>query len=143
MTAKDFKMIYDAHFDDLRRYLIYRSGDQDLSKDIAQNVFMKVWTKKIEIASGNIKSLLFKMATDEFISHIRKKKVEKEYTESIDLKLIREPDNNDDLLEKKVLFQKALNQLPEKQKTAFVDEQDARPNLQRNCRSIKFVTKSD
>ena len=120
MTAKDFKMIYDAHFDDLRRYLIFRSGDQDLSKDIAQNVFMKVWTKKIEIASGNIKSLLFKMATDEFISHIRKKKVEKEYTESIDLKLIREPDNNDDLLEKKVLFQKALNQLPEKQKTAFL-----------------------
>jgi RNA polymerase sigma-70 factor (ECF subfamily) len=81
---------------------------------------MKVWTKKIEIASGNIKSLLFKMATDEFISHIRKKKVEKEYTESIDLKLIREPDNNDDLLEKKVLFQKALNQLPEKQKTALL-----------------------
>ena len=120
MTAKDFKMIYDAHFDDLRRYLIYRSGDQDLSKDIAQNVFMKVWTKKIEIASGNIKSLLFKMATDEFISHIRKKKLQKEYTESIDLKLIREPDNNDDFLEKKVLFQKALNQLPEKQKTAFL-----------------------
>ena len=120
MTAKDFKMIYEAHFDDLRRYLIFRSGDQDLSEDIAQNVFMKVWTKKIEIASGNIKSLLFKMATDEFISHIRKKKVEKEYTESIDLKLIRESDNNDDLLKKKVIFQKALNQLPEKQKTAFL-----------------------
>ena len=113
-------MIYDAHFDDLRRYLIYQSGDQDLSGDIAQNVFMKVWTKKIEIASGNIKSLLFKMATDEFISHIRRKKVEKEYTESIDLRLIREPYNNDDLLEKKVLFQKALNQLPEKQKTALL-----------------------
>ena len=120
MTGKDFKMIYDAHFDDLRRYLIYRSGDQDLSGDIAQNVFMKVWTKKIEIASGNIKSLLFKMATDEFISHIRKKKVEKEYIESVNLRLIREPDNNDDLLEKKVLFQKAINQLPEKQKTALL-----------------------
>jgi RNA polymerase sigma-70 factor (ECF subfamily) len=120
LTAKDFKMIYDTHFDDLRRYLIYRSGDQDLSGDIAQNVFVKVWTKKIEIASGNIKSLLFKMATEEFISHIRRKKVEKEYTESIDLRLIREPDNNDDLLEKKVLFQKALNQLPEKQKTALL-----------------------
>jgi RNA polymerase sigma-70 factor (ECF subfamily) len=120
LTAKDFKMIYDTHFDALRRYLIYRSGNQDLSGDIAQNVFMKVWTKKIEIASGNIKSLLFKMATDEFISHIRRKKVEKEYTESIDLRLILEPDNNDDLLEKKVLFQKALNQLPEKQKTALL-----------------------
>ena len=44
----------------------------------------------------------------------------KEYIESVNLRLIREPDNNDDLLEKKVLFQKALNQLPEKQKTALL-----------------------
>ena len=120
MTAKDFKMIYDTHFDDLRRYLIFRSGDQDLSVDIAQNVFMKVWTKKIEIASGNIKSLLFKMATDEFISHIRRKKVERDYNNNIDLRLIRESDTDDDLSDKKLRFEKALNQLPEKQRTALL-----------------------
>ena len=121
MTAKDFKMIYDTHFDDLRRYLIYRSGDQDLSGDIAQNVFMKVWTKKIELASGNIKSLLFKMATDEFISHIRRKKVERAYSDSIDLRLVQESDSGDDeLKDKKEQFKKALNQLPEKQRTALL-----------------------
>ena len=121
MTAKDFKMIYDTHFDDLSRYLIYRSGDQDLSGDIAQNVFMKVWTKKIELASGNIKSLLFKMATDEFISHIRRKKVERAYSDSIDLRLVQESDSGDDeLKDKKEQFKKALNQLPEKQRTALL-----------------------
>jgi RNA polymerase sigma-70 factor (ECF subfamily) len=120
LTAKDFKMIYDAHFDDLRRYLFYRSGDQDLSADIAQNVFMKAWTKKIEIASGNIKSLLFKMATDEFISHIRRKKVERDYNNNIDLRLIRESDTDDDLSDKKLRFEKALNQLSEKQRTALL-----------------------
>ena len=121
MTAKDFKMIYDTHFDDLRRYLIYRSGDQDLSGDIAQNVFMKVWTKIIELASGNIKSLLFKMATDEFISHIRRKKVERAYSDSIDLRLVQESDSGDDeLKDKKEQFKKALNQLPEKQRTALL-----------------------
>lgn len=114
-------MIYYTHFDDLRRYLIYRSGDQDLSGDIAQNVFMKVWTKKIELASGNIKSLLFKMATDEFISHIRRKKVERAYSDSIDLRLLQESDNGDDeLKDKKEQFKKALNQLPEKQRTALL-----------------------
>tara|TARA_B100001173_G_C16027115_1_gene564607 strand:- start:2804 stop:3172 length:369 start_codon:yes stop_codon:yes gene_type:complete len=81
---------------------------------------MKVWTKKVEIAKGNIKSLLFKMATDEFISHIRKKKVEKEYTESIDLRLIHESDTDDELSEKKIQFEKVLNQLPEKQKTVLL-----------------------
>ena len=41
-------MIYNTHFDNLRRYLYYRSGDQNLSQDIAQNVFMKIWNKKID-----------------------------------------------------------------------------------------------
>lgn len=120
MTAKDFKMIYDAHFDNLRRYLIYRSGDQQLSEDITQNVFMKVWSKKTEVNKGNIKSLLFKMGTDEFISHIRRNKVERDYSDSLELSLILQPDTNDNLSERKNLFQKALNQLPEKQKTALL-----------------------
>jgi RNA polymerase sigma-70 factor (ECF subfamily) len=81
---------------------------------------MRVWTKKNEIGSGNIKSLLFKMATDEFISHIRKKKVEKEYTDSIDIRLTQEPDTDDDLSDKKQRFEKALNQLPEKQKITLM-----------------------
>lgn len=114
-------MIYDTHFDDLRRYVIYRSGDQNLSKDIAQTVFMKVWTKKIELASGNIKSLLFKMATDEFISHIRRKKVERAYIDSIDLRLVQESENGDNgPREKKEQFKKALNELPEKQRIALL-----------------------
>jgi RNA polymerase sigma-70 factor (ECF subfamily) len=121
LTAEDFKMIYDTHFDDLRRYVIYRSGDQNLSKDIAQTVFMKVWTKKIELASGNIKSLLFKMATDEFISHIRRKKVERAYIDSIDLRLVQESENGDNgPREKKEQFKKALNELPEKQRIALL-----------------------
>jgi RNA polymerase sigma factor (sigma-70 family) len=121
LTAEDFKMIYDTHFDDLRRYVIYRSGDQNLSKDIAQTVFMKVWTKKIELASGNIKSLLFKMATDEFISHIRRKKVERAYIDSIDLRLVQESENGDNgPREKKEHFKKALNELPEKQRIALL-----------------------
>ena len=120
MTAKDFKMIYDLHFDDIRRYLIYRSGDQELSGDIAQNVFMKVWIKKIDIASGNIKSLLFKMATDDFISHTRREKVEREYTNSLELRLTYDTDNGEDLSERKKKFENALNQLPEKQRVALL-----------------------
>ena len=120
MTAKDFKMIYDLHFDDLRRYLTFRSGNQDLSGDIAQNVFMKVWTKKIKLEKGSIKSLLFKMATDEFISHVRREKLKNQYTDSLDLRWNQEVETDDDLENKKIRFQKALNQLPENQKTALL-----------------------
>ena len=120
MTAKDFKMIYDAHFDNLRRYLYYRSGDQDLSQDIAQDVFMKVWNKKLDITAGNVKSLLFKMGTDEFISHYRRSKIEREYVNAQDFRLVHEVGDENGFLEKKKKFEKALKTLTDKQRCALL-----------------------
>ena len=119
LTEEDFKMIYNTHFDNLRRYLYYRSGDQDLSEDIAQNVFMKIWKKKIDTTKGNIKSLLFKMGTDEFISYYRRSKIEREYVNSQDFKLVHQ-DDDDDFSEKKKMYEKALKFLTEKQRVALL-----------------------
>tara|TARA_B100001989_G_C24516955_1_gene453720 strand:+ start:152 stop:637 length:486 start_codon:yes stop_codon:yes gene_type:complete len=120
LTAEDFKMIYNTHFDNLRRYLYYRSGDQNLSQDIAQNVFMKIWNKKIDTSTGNIKSLLFKIGSDEFINHYRRLKVERDYLDSQDFKLVHEDDNENDLFKKKKRFEKALQSLTEKQRVALL-----------------------
>ena len=120
MTAEDFKMIYNTHFDNLRRYLYYRSGDQNLSQDIAQNVFMKIWNKKIDTSTGNIKSLLFKIGSDEFINHYRRLKVERDYLDSQDFKLVHQDDNENHLFEKKKRFEKALQSLTEKQRVALL-----------------------
>ena len=113
-------MIYENHFDDLRRYLYYRSGDQDLSADIAQNIFMKIWKKKIDISKGNIKSLLFKMGTDEFISNYRRSKIERDYVNSQDFKLVYEIDDENDFAEKKQKFEKALMTITDKQRVALL-----------------------
>lgn len=120
MTAEDFKMIYNTHFDNLRRYLYYRSGDQNLSQDIAQNVFMKIWNKKIDTSTGNIKGLLFKIGSDEFINHYRRLKVERDYLDSQDFKLVHEDDNENHFFEKKKRFEKALQSLTEKQRVALL-----------------------
>jgi RNA polymerase sigma factor (sigma-70 family) len=113
-------MIYDNHFDNLRRYLYYRSGDQDLSADIAQNVFMKIWKKKIDVSMGNIKSLLFKMGTDEFISNYRRSKIERDYVNSQDFKLVHDTNDQNDFAEKKQKFEKALMTLTDKQRVALL-----------------------
>jgi len=113
-------MIYDNHFDNLRRYLYYRSGEQDLSADIAQNVFMKIWKKKIDITKGNIKSLLFKMGTDEFISYYRRSKIERDYVNTQDFKLVHENNDQNDVAEKKQKFEKALMTLTDKQRVALL-----------------------
>ena len=113
-------MIYDNQFDNLRRYLYYRSGDQDLSADIAQNVFLKIWNKKIDITKGNIKSLLFKMGNDEFISNYRRLTIERDFINSQDFKLVYETDDQNDFSEMKQKFEKALISLTDKQRVALL-----------------------
>ncbi len=121
MTKREFKELFDKHFDALRNYVWYRSGDPDLASDIAQDVFMKLWEKQPAQNNGNIKGLLFKMAGDRFISNYRRKNVELKfkiatetvnYTGSADEKL-----HYDEL---KLQYQKALSDMPEKQRIVFL-----------------------
>lgn len=120
MTVQEFKMVYDLHFDAIRRYLTYRSGDLDLSSDIAQDVFMKVWIKKMKITNGNIKSLLYKMAGEDFISYLRYRKVESSYLNNLDFIIINQEEDDNFYAEKKKEFKKALSELPEKQRVVFL-----------------------
>ena len=81
---------------------------------------MKIWKKKIDVSKGNIKSLLFKMGTDEFISNYRRSKIERDYVNSQDFKLVYEIDDENDFAEKKQKFEKALTTLTDKQRVALL-----------------------
>ena len=61
MTKENFKLLYDEYLDAIRRYLYYRSNDSELSTDIAQEVFMKVWEKQIKYEPKRTKIILFGM----------------------------------------------------------------------------------
>ena len=76
MTREEFKSLFDTYFNDVRKYVFYRSGNEELATDIAQDTFMRIWEKQFIIDKKTIKSLLFKIANDFFISKYRKEKVE-------------------------------------------------------------------
>jgi RNA polymerase sigma-70 factor (ECF subfamily) len=69
LTKGEFKHIYDKYFDIIRNYLYYRSGNLELANDITQETFIKVWEKQFDYEEGKIKSLLYKIAGDNFVSH--------------------------------------------------------------------------
>ncbi len=63
----DLKAIYDEHFEGLRRFLYYKCGEIQLAEDLVQEVFIKVWEKRLTIRRETVKSLLFTMANNLFI----------------------------------------------------------------------------
>jgi RNA polymerase sigma-70 factor (family 1) len=121
LTREEFKNIFDTHFAGVRNYIYYRSGDPDLATDVAQEAFITLWEKKSGLISGNIKALLFKIAGDLLITQLRKRNVAMRYK----AKVIEEQfsESPADLLQYKELlnnYERALETLPEKQRTVFL-----------------------
>ena len=64
LDKADFKFIFDNHFEEVRRYIFYRCGDEETASDLAQEVFMRVWEKRTKLTLDFIKPLLYKIAGD-------------------------------------------------------------------------------
>lgn len=121
MKREDFKKLFDDHFNPLRNYLYYRSGDQELATDIAQESFMRIWEKQLEKPNKELVGLLYKIAMDLFISKNRHQKVVQNFTmQDHTMELAQSPEEELTYRELKTRYETALLELPEGQRTVFL-----------------------
>jgi RNA polymerase sigma-70 factor (family 1) len=121
LKKEEFKLLFDKYFDDVRRYILYRSGNEELATDIAQDTFMRVWEKQINIDKRTVKGLLFKIANDFFISDYRHKKVEYSFFDTFEPnQKSLTPEDEYNFKELKIAYETALKTMPEKQRTVFL-----------------------
>lgn len=121
MTKQEFKQLFDAHFDAIRNYIFYRSGDTDLATDLAQDVFLRLWEKQLNISGKAGIGLLYKMANDAFVSRYRRQQLEMGYKKTLIFKF--QDQNPEEELQYKELqqqYEDALNELSEKQRVVFL-----------------------
>lgn len=121
MTKEEFKVLFDTYFDAVRSYLFYRGADKEKASDLAQDVFLRVWEKQLDVDPKTALRLLYKMAGDMFVSRYRRETLEINYMNS----LKNDTDNfsPEDQLhynELKANYTKALAALGEKQRTVFL-----------------------
>ncbi len=113
--------MFDAHFDKVRNYIWYRCGNGDLASDIAQEAFTKLWEKRPYVDKSKLKSLLFKMAGDLFISSYRKQVSELKFRTTMEQN--HENKTPQELLQYKELklkYEQALGKMPETQRVVFL-----------------------
>lgn len=121
MTREQFKDLFDDHFDSVRNYIYYRSGDAQSATDIAQETFLRIWEKHQSSDHKNITGLLFKIAGDQFISQYRRQKVFSRFRLNTKPEIQgRSPEEQMIFEELKESYETALANLPEKQRTVFL-----------------------
>ena len=121
MTKEQFRILFDRYFDDIRRYLYYRSGDEALSTDLAQDTFMRIWEKQMMLSPDRDAALLYKIAGDLFVSHLRREELRQEAPDRIRFEPdSRNPEEELEFQELQEKYEKALVKLPENQRIVFL-----------------------
>jgi RNA polymerase sigma factor (sigma-70 family) len=121
VTREQFKNLFDLYFDDIRRYLYYRCGDTAISTDLAQDTFMRIWEKQMDLQPGKDTGLLYKIAGDLFLSHNRREILRQKAPEQIRFEGIESsPEEEMQFRELQERYQKALMNLPEDQRITFL-----------------------
>ena len=121
MTREEFTRLFDLYFGDIRKYILYRSGNEEIATDIAQDAFMRIWEKQMLIEQKTAKNLLIKIARDLYINRYHKEKKAFNFFETYQ---INEegltPEDQLNFHDLKLAYENALETMPEKQREVFL-----------------------
>ena len=121
--SKAYTFLVDTYHHKLCLYAFSLTNDHDLSKDIVQNVFIRIWEVRKKLKDEfNFKSYLYKSVYNEFIDQYRKDKnvlaLEKKHIDALSF-VVEEEDEKS--LEKLIkLIKKEIQNLPPKCKQTFL-----------------------
>ena len=126
MKKKEFRIIYNEHFNATRKYVFDRCSDKEMASDVAQDVFLKLWEKRSLLKEKDITFLLYKITNDCYVDYYRRQacftNLEQNFM-TADANTFS-PENEmiyNDLVE---TYTNALEQMPEKQRTVFLMSRD-------------------
>ncbi len=117
-----FKSVFDSHYKALRNYLVYQFRNVERAEDTAQSAFVILWENCKILKPEQAKSFLFTTAIRLSLNQIKHDKVVSNFElvsrpKSIN---VESPEYLFEEGELKIRLEKAINELPEKQRVVFL-----------------------
>ncbi|MCZ4693456.1 RNA polymerase sigma-70 factor [Ancylomarina euxinus] len=119
--TKVFERVFNLHAPLLHSFIYYKCGDADMSEDIVQEAFVKLWENCKKVLFLKAKSFVYTVAKNLFLNHVSHQKVRLKYhQETPDELNIESPEYIMEESEFRVILNDAIADLPEKQRVVFL-----------------------
>lgn len=118
---KIFQQLFFEYAPRIRNFLYYKSGDLQLSEDLTQEAFLRLWKHCETVSYLKARSFLFTVANHLFLDVIKHKKVVQQFfLVKKKLDQVLTPDTIMEEDEIQTRLERALIALPEKQRLVFL-----------------------
>ena len=116
--AGAFKVLYYKYLKPLIRFAWYRLHSVDVSRDLVQEVFFRVWMKRENLnPDKSFKAYLYKSLNNLIINY---RKLGSTQTVSLEDESLRKGKYDEEKIDMEIDILNALEKLPEKMKTVFI-----------------------
>lgn len=146
LTNKEYRDYFEQFYDPIRNFIYFKSGDEALAEDIAQDTFIKLWENREDIERKTVKAYLYTVAGNLTINYLKRQQLKYKFinnaqvsTEKMNPEFIAEmAEFNDEL-------QKVLASIPEGSREVFlmnrIEDLKYREIAERLGISVKAVEK--
>lgn len=113
-----FKLLFKKYYRRLIEFCLYRTRDLELSKDLVQELFTKIWNVRDKIdPEKSFQAYLYKSLTNQIINH---SKLASSKNISLDVSHFAKYANEEEPIENRIDIEYAIENLPIKLKTVFL-----------------------
>lgn len=122
-NSEVFEEVYKSNATALRNFIYYKCGDMEIAEDIIQDSFLTIWNKCSTIIFKSVKSLLYTIASNNFLNMVKHKKVTLEHQKLNNNQNNYTNENPEFLIEEQEFLKKlesAIADLPEKEREVFL-----------------------
>lgn len=82
LTSREFEEAFDLYYEQVRNFLYYKSSQAELSEDVAQDAFVKLWETRDKIDKSSLKAYLFTIANNLMINKLKRQQLKFKFLNS-------------------------------------------------------------
>ncbi|MBZ9779592.1 RNA polymerase sigma-70 factor [Psychroflexus sp. CAK8W] len=144
---KVYERVYNTYSEVINNYFYYKFGNQEMAEESVQEAFIKLWENCKKVPFAKAKSYLYTVVNNLSLNRYKHKKVVLKYAKTVPQQTedMQSPDYKMEEEEFKVKLEKAIQDLSEKQRTAFllhrIDEKSYKEIAEILNISVKAVEK--
>lgn len=115
-----FESVYRDYYTRLYYYSFQFVEDSELSKDIVNDVFEKLWTQRDELRTETLSTYLYTLVRNKCLDYLRHKKVEERYADLYETVTSDDQEDMDVYEERMQRIERILADLTEPTKSIFM-----------------------
>lgn len=119
LSKEKFESVYKTFYNKLFYYCFQFISDEEIAKDIVNDVFEKIWLRREKLKDDTLTIYLYTLVKNKCLDYLKHKKIEVQYIELHELYAIHEPED-DDMYEYRISqIDKIISNLEEPTKGIF------------------------